>query len=199
MKVQTAAEIIDRHISDQALWADFKKGDKEAFALLYYRYFKVLIQNCLCITTDKDLVKDGIHDLFMELWKNKERLGFPESVKAYLIRSIHRKIIREIKKRRSYSRRAVLIFPSHSGMADSVERHMITEQLRLEQKNDLNRAMQMLTKRQREALYLKFYANLSYPEIAGIMAISTGSIYNLISKAIDSMQHALCKAPLHTF
>lgn len=57
----------------------------------------------------------------------------------------------------------------------------------------------MLTKRQREALFLKFYANLSYTEIAGMMAISTGSIYNLISKSIDSMQHALGKASLHTF
>ena len=52
--------------------------------------------------------------------------------------------------------------------------------------------MDALTRRQKEVIYLKFYANLSYPEIAGKMAISTDSIYNLVSKAIDNMQSELC-------
>jgi RNA polymerase sigma factor (sigma-70 family) len=55
-----------------------------------------------------------------------------------------------------------------------------------------------LTKRQQEAIYLKFYSNLSYKEVAAIMSISVDSIYNLISKAIDSLQHEI-KVPVQKF
>ena len=75
----------------------------------------------------------------------------------------------------------------------SKEDQLISEQLTQDQKYLVNRAVDSLTKRQKEAIHLKFYANLSYDEIAGMMKISTDSIYNLISKAINTLQQELYK------
>jgi RNA polymerase sigma factor (sigma-70 family) len=76
------------------------------------------------------------------------------------------------------------------------EDQLIADQIHLEQNYVVNKALSALTKRQQEAIYLKFYSDLSYKEVAAMMSISVDSIYNLISKAIDSLQHELNKVPV---
>jgi RNA polymerase sigma factor (sigma-70 family) len=181
---------------DGILWVAFTNGDKDAFATIYYRYFTILIQSGLRVSDDKDLIKDCIHDLFLEMWKNKKNLGIPLSVKAYLASSIHRKLVRQLKKTRSYQSQNDFDIMTAAEVDHSVEKKIIAEQSRLEQENNIYKALSSLPKRQKEAVYLKFYANLSYPEIAGKMAISTDSIYNLVSKAIENMQSELAKISL---
>jgi RNA polymerase sigma factor (sigma-70 family) len=181
---------------DRFLWVAFRNGDKEAFATLYHKYFSFLIQGSLRISGDKDLIKDCIHDLFVEMWKSKLNLGIPRSVKAYLSISLRRKIIRHVKRTRSW-----LPHYSCNDVPDLevdylADREMIARQQRQEQQKNVYKALNSLTKRQKEAVYLKYYANLSYPEIAGKMCISTDSIYNLVSKAIDAMQLELAKVAL---
>ena len=178
---------------DRRLWATFKNGDKEAFASLYHRYFKFLIENSLRISSDKDLIKDCIHDLFVEMWKNKINLGIPRSVKAYLSVSIQRKIIRQVKKTRSWTLHHDIKEMPDVEADYSAEKKIIAEQESNERHCHVYKALNTLTKRQKEVVYLKFYANLSYTEIADKMAISTDSIYNLVSKAIDNMQYEMTK------
>jgi len=175
---------------DEVVWNAFRNNNKEAFAVIYYRFFNVLLQRGLQICIDRELVKDCIHDLFLEIWKNKMNLSIPVSVKGYLIVSIQRKIIREIKKQRS-KQTEMDRFPI--GFVISKEDQIISEQLIFDQESKVNRAVNSLTKRQKEVIQLKFYANMSYEEIAGTMKISTDSIYNLVSKAIVNIQQGMAK------
>lgn len=87
--------------SDEVIWSAFRNNNKEAFAVIYYRFFNVLLQRGLQISSDRELVKDYFHDLFLEIWINKINLATPLSVKAYLMVSIQRKIMRQVKKVRS--------------------------------------------------------------------------------------------------
>jgi RNA polymerase sigma factor (sigma-70 family) len=180
------------HECDMVLWNAFKNGNKEAFAVIYYRCFKILFLRGLQISSDKELIKDCIHDLFVEIWTNKLQLATPDSVKAYLISSIRRKIIRQLKMIRS---RQIDLYNTPIGIVQSKEDQMISEQVKQEQLCYFNRAINSLTKRQKEAIQLKFYSNLSYEEIAQKMEISTDSIYNLVSKAIDNLQQELSRKP----
>ena len=84
------------------------------------------------------------------------------------------------------------------GVAECREDQMIEDQIHLEQNHFVSKALHVLTKRQQEAIYLKFYCNLSYKEVATAMSISVDSIYNLISKAIDDLQLELNKVPVPT-
>jgi RNA polymerase sigma factor (sigma-70 family) len=182
--------------SDGAIWNIFQKGDNEAFATLYQRYFKMLFQYGIKMAEDRDLVKDCIHDLFIDLWKNKENLTVPKSVKAYLLSAIQHKLIRQLTRVRS--RKNEISLMKVQAAVDCREDQMIEDQIHLEQNDMIGKALRGLTKRQQEAIYLKFYSNLSYKEVAAIMSISVDSIYNLISKAIDSLQHEI-KVPVQKF
>ena len=113
----------------------------------------------------------------------------PDSVKAYLVRSLQRKIIRQLKSIRSKEKKIGII--PEIQVDYSVEEQIIAYQFMDEQQNRVTKALDVLTKRQKEAVYLKFYGNLSYKEISTQMAISADSVYNLVSKAIDSLQQDL--------
>lgn len=187
---------ITNKLGDQLLWTKFKNDDRQAFAFLYYRYFTVLQQTACGICNDKELVKDCIHDLFMTIWKNRKTLNEPRSVKAYLLRSVQRKVFRQLKR----SRYAFVEFTEkniENDIVHSVEKKMIADQLYQQRKHYVVRALETLTKRQKEAVYLRFYADLSYPEIAGKMDISVDAIYNLVSKAMNNMQGRLSRNLLH--
>ncbi|MDN5211791.1 sigma-70 family RNA polymerase sigma factor [Fulvivirgaceae bacterium BMA12] len=176
---------------DEIIWNAFKNGDKQAYATLYQRYFKMLLQYSLKVYHDSDLAKDCIHDLFVEMWKCRANLTEPSSVKAYLLKAIRRKLVRHINKFRLKQQE-----PDASRPLEVVycrEEQIIEEQIKQERKTDVNRALNTLTRRQKEAVYLKFYLNLSYKEIAETMAININSIYNLISKAIDILHEEIRK------
>ncbi|MGN6439207.1 MAG: RNA polymerase sigma factor [Agriterribacter sp.] len=190
--------ISSRHTCDETLWLEFKNGDRRAFAMLYLRYYKILVHAGTGICHDGDMIMDCIHDLFVEMWKNRHGLGLPHSVKAYLIRSLQRKLLRLLKKRRADVFQQQVERIPDTETVPCVEKKIIHEQLRRERESDIRKAITVLTRRQQQAVYLRFYANLSYAEIAGKMAISTDSIYNLISKAMGNMQQELVRMPMRT-
>jgi RNA polymerase sigma factor (sigma-70 family) len=193
MESYTNQAFTHQGLCDEKIWCTFKTGDKHAFGILYHRYFKVLYQYGIRIAEDRDLVKDCIHDLFVEIWKSRENLSQPNSVKGYLLSAIQRKIIRQLNKFRS--RQQELSMMSLPTVVSCHEQNLIEHQTGLEQQHSVTTAMKALTKRQQEAITLKFYGNLSYKEIAVIMCISVDSTYNLISKAVDVLQCELTKLP----
>lgn len=191
--------IVYAQATDRTLWHQFKDGDDRAFAAIYHRYFEVLIKACLHISKDREMIKDSIHDLFVEIWLRSNSLVLPVSVKAYLIRSIQRKMFRCLKQNRRYYSSCTAEVSYGCDSVSSIEEKIITGQFKQEQIEVVRKSIRMLTSRQQEAVYLKYYANLSYPDIAGKMCISTEAIYNLISKAIGNIQESVSKANFPTY
>jgi len=184
----------DSQFEDQKVWKAFQNGDPEAFGILYHRYFSFLIQCSKRISNDHDLAKDCIHDLFVEMWNKKIKLGMPKSVRAYFYISIQRKIIRQIRRTRSRSFHDQQEYLLELEETDpSIEKKIMAEQQRWRQQHDVYKVLNHLSKRQKEAVYLKYFANLSYSEIAGRMSISIDSTYNLVSRAIVTMQKEIVK------
>jgi RNA polymerase sigma factor (sigma-70 family) len=118
-------------------------------------------------------------------------LSQPDSVKAYLLSAIQRKLKRQTTRLRPHQNdiEKVKTLP----VSNCREDQLIDDQTELEQKYVVDKALNSLTKREREAICLKFYSNLSYKEVAEVMSIRVDSIYNLISKGIDTLQVELNK------
>ncbi len=70
------------------LWQQYQLGDPEAFSRLYGEYVQVLYAQGLRMTPDAGLVQDCIHDLFVELWRNRQRVPQPDSVSRYLTEAL---------------------------------------------------------------------------------------------------------------
>lgn len=75
--------------------------------------------------------------------------------------------------------------------APSTEEALIEEEWEVERNRKIRNSLNGLTKRQREAIFLKFFNQLSYHEVAAIMDLHVDSVYNLISKSMDILRKKL--------
>jgi len=74
---------------------------------------------------------------------------------------------------------------------ESFQEILIENQITLESSRKINSALENLSARQKEAIYLRYIQSLSYEEISGLMGIQIPSLYNLIFKGLNSMKHFL--------
>lgn len=184
-------------ISENFLWQSFKKGSEKAFEMIYDKYFSLLYKYGMHISSNKDLVKDCIQNLFFELWKNKENVSDVTNPKSYLITSLRRKIHKEILKENKYVINE--ISENYNFIVNASHEHLIIVDQDSEDINKrLNRAFKTLTKRQKEAIFLKFYENMEYIDIAGIMSLKSAKYARtLIYRAIDVLKISVLKEEIY--
>lgn len=171
-------------VDERLIWLKFQAGDEQAYSYIYTAYFKKLFSFGLKIKPDPGLVKDCIQELFIKLWRLKENLGQPVSLKHYLYQSLRRTIFKEIAKQQ-YKLQVDLKDDYHFEVVLAYDLQLINLQISEARQKQLEQALKKLTKRQRDAIHLKFYGKLSYEEIAEVMEVQVKSVYNLISKALE--------------
>jgi len=177
-------------LTDIEKWARFKKGDIKAFSLIYAEYSPVLYLYGLKLTRDNIIVEDSIQDLFTELLKNSGNLGDTDNILFYLLKSFKRKLIRNIhKEKRIDEVQRKDEYEFH--ITYSIEHDIILEDVSKEKSALLLQALQELTPRQKEAIYLKFTRELDYREVSELMNISVEACRNLIAKAVKTMKEAV--------
>ncbi len=177
-------------LEDEKLWEGLVQGNEIAFDEIYNRYFDKLYVYGRHMTHDTDLVKDAIQELFVELWKYRTKLSSVNYVKAYLYKSIRRKLLKQLKAMRSTD--LVNILDESMHVTYSRERSLIKEQTHQRQKEILAKAFENLSSRQKEAIILKYYNDLSYQEIASVMSLQkVKSARTLLYRAVDVLKASL--------
>ena len=173
------------------LWNQFRQDDEEAFGKLYQCYINLLYNYCTQFSMDKPLIKDCIHDLFVELWQHRYTLGDTTSVRFYLMASIKRKLVRHLNAQQKHTSNEEIPLEYHHLYTPSAENHLIAREEYVENNKNLNFAMEKLPRRQREAVFLKFYVNMTNEEISDFMKINIQSVYNLVFGALANLKNQL--------
>ncbi|MGC3946142.1 MAG: sigma-70 family RNA polymerase sigma factor [Chryseolinea sp.] len=171
------------------LWGAFKNGDWDAYTSLYHAYFRLLNNYGYKFTRDVNLIEDVIHDLFVNLWANRENLGNPLSVKNYLYKSVRNMLFRKIRNQQRFSDLSET--DEYVPFEVSFDQQLILNEDQKRIQDTLTSVLSQLPPRQREIIYLRFYDGLSYEEIADIMGINVSSTYKLLYKALESLQQSL--------
>lgn len=175
------------------MWSKFKNGDRQAFSSMYQAYFSTLYNYGNKISVNKDLVKDCIQDLFIDLWRNKEHLGETDAIKPYLYKSLRRRLVSELTRKNQQLRTDELSESYDFEFTASHEAHLIINQTTEEQKEALLKAINTLTKRQKEAVFLRYYENMTCQQVASVMGLRLNSTYVLLSQAIDLLKNCLTR------
>jgi RNA polymerase sigma factor (sigma-70 family) len=171
-----------KHIDDQALWAAMRSGDESAFESLYNHYFQVLFSYGKKLAAE-EVVSDAIQDLFINIWRNRHSLSQAESVKFYLLRSVRREIVKNLKNE------------PHGEDWEDLDEQLLPVDLSpesvyagqeesFEQSQQLRRWLDQLPPRQNEALLLRYYHNLEYEQVAAVLKIKEQTARNLVQKAL---------------
>ena len=184
----TNDQVITKNADDSLLWQALKRSEKAAFEILLKKYYPIVLNYGVRFYKDKEFVKDCVQDLFIEIWNRREYLADVVSVKSYLLHSIRKNIIRE-SSRLKWFREADKISDDHDFDVEfDIETYLISREVENELLQKLRFELDKLTKRQREAIFLRFNQDLSYEEIAIIMDINYRSVVNLIHEAIKAIR-----------
>ena len=166
-------------------WQQFCAGDKSAFGEIAESNYTSLYHYGTRFTPDRDLIKDCIQDLFLELWEKKATLSYIHAIKPYLFQSLRNNLIRRLKRQSVFS----AISNDNETVGDvSPESDWILLEADKLASDRLRQGMELLPKRQREALYLKYYENLSYEEIAEVMGLQRQAVANYLQYGIQKLR-----------
>lgn len=179
---------------DYSLWEDFRNGDDSALYKLYDLYADALLGFGMHFSRDTGLLKDCIHDLFLDLFKYRNSLSCTDNVKFYLFKSLKRKIQKELSKRSLFdSDNDAKILQGEA--VPSYDDVIIEAEIEQENFNVLRQAVDKLPCQQQEALFLKFQQDLSYQQIAQIQNISIESARTNIYRAIKALRKSFENGP----
>jgi len=177
---------------DREYWEEFIKGNKDAFSSIYRESMDDLYSYGLSKTADTDLVEDTIQDVFITLFKKRHLLNPEKNLEAYLFRSFRNMLIERLRER---SRKNDFVYKYSTADAEvafeNIEDNIIQTEENEKYFKIIEKCMESLSDRQREAIYLKYTNDFSYEEIAEILNIDVASSRTLIYRSIKKIRELL--------
>ncbi len=174
----------NKKIIDSILWSQLKAGNQAAFSQLFEKYYSLLVNyGKTLMITDTDTVRDCVQDVFVDIWTYRTKLDEVISVKAYLLVSVRKRIARV------YGRNYVFNQARDINLVDflfdfSIEDQLIADEATALKVEQLNRFINSLSSRQKEALYLRYHQKLSVEQISEVLNMNYQSTKNLLHRAI---------------
>lgn len=166
------------------IWNRFRTADKEAFANLFELTSDRLYRYGTKFVKDEELVKDCIQELFIKLHQNRQNLPDLKSPLFYLFRALRNLLIDTIQQRDKIVYFSTQELPFHVNFIFDPE----SEDNKEEIKDKFEKVINILTYRQKEAIYLRYQAEMSYEEISTLMGINYQSVRNLIHRSLEKIR-----------
>lgn len=171
-------------------WKSFLGGDKDALSALYRHYFPVLYEYGVRLHDQEELVKDCIQDLFVKLWTNRGTLQEARDPRLYLLIALRGGIYNKLK---PAGVRKVIPYEAHHDfrLTFSAESAYVKKEAAGLQSKQLLQALEKLSARQKEIIYLRFYEEMEYEDISAVMGITVKAAYKLYARALNTLRELL--------
>lgn len=168
--------------TDADYWGSLKQGDPDALGFLYDKYVDKLFISALRKTNDRELAKDIVQEVFLEVWNYRHSVADVQYSFSYLTKVLHGILLKKlrIKNLSCYTQ----IEESFVSPEESIENVLITIDTEKEKSTKLTYALSKLSDRQRQVLELHFVKGLSYDQIAEKLRINYQSVNNLAFRSI---------------
>lgn len=174
-----------RDHSLSGIWDKFRKGDKEAFSDLFEKMSDRLFRYGIKFTFDEELVKDCVQELFIKLLRNKDNLPEVINPDFYLFRSLKHLLIDTIEQKEKIVYFSSEELPFHvKFIHDQNENKEYDEEIR----ERFEYVVNLLSDRQKEAIYLRYQHDMSYEEISKLLGVNYQSARNLIHRSLEKIR-----------
>lgn len=175
-------------INTKLIWENMKSGDEKSLSEIFTLYYTDLYKYGIKIFDLPDLVKDSIQDVFMRVWEKRDTIGDVQNPKAYLISSVRRKLFTNRETRLNEISDELLKKEGKQNFSFSTTEFIEIEEISQQIRNSLVVAINNLPERQRELVFLRFYYNLKYLEIAKIMEVNEQTVRNMMQRTLSNLR-----------
>ncbi|MDD4968820.1 MAG: RNA polymerase sigma factor [Paludibacter sp.] len=180
------ASYLNTDVQTSELLGNFINGDTAAFSKLYNLHVNLLYNYGCKLTTDVELLKDCIQEVFIKIYNKRTELDTVANFKSYIIISLKNKLCDESRKRVNLSDVAVEELDVVS--SDNIEKDYIDNEKELLDNAFVTKILDQLSPRQRKAIVLYYIEEKKYEEICTIMDMNYQSVRNLIHRGISKMR-----------
>lgn len=166
---------------DNILLHEMTTGKREAFTVLYRRYWEELFITAVKALRGKEEAADVVQDVFLSLWNRRNELNIQGSIGAYLQTSVRYKCIHYIEK--NIIRRDYLVQLSEIEVTHTSSNPEIDLQLK-EIQQTVSKTVANMPPKMQEVYNLSRYQHLTYSQIADQMGISSETVKKHVQSAL---------------
>ncbi len=160
-----------------------RRGEQEAFDVLFRRWYKPLCQYaCRLADGDMDEAEDLVQQAFIKLWERRTRIDVAWSLKAYLYKTVHNACLNRLRSLKVQSK--YLDFTTQQTGTMYTQPEDTSPEL-IER---FRRAMDALPPQCRHIFELSRFESLKYREIADQLGISIKTVETQMGKALRVMR-----------
>ena len=181
-----------KEMTDEELALCYIDGNNKAFDLLLSRTQAKLFTYIMFVVRDRDMANDIFQETFVKVITKLQQHKYSNTGKfsAWLVRIAHNVIMDWYREQKSEK----IVEPSEgndlsnlsgSDLLDmNVENHFVNEQVL----RDVRKMMNMLPPTQREVVYMRFYQEMSFKEIAEATGVSINTSLGRMRYAIINLR-----------
>ena len=159
-----------------------REGDREAFRHLVERYSAVLHGTAYLMTRDAPLTQDLVQDTLLSAWRGIGGFREGEPVKPWLIRIVVNRVLSHQR------RRSLTTVPIPDG-AEPRSSDRVAEEV--EARDAVRRGLAALPEEQRQALMLRYFAELTVAEISDVLGWPEGTVKSRLHRGLTEMRAAI--------
>lgn len=149
---------------------------------LYVAHFAALVRLAALLLDEPAACEDVAQEAYIRVAASRTRLRDPEATLAYLQRTVVN-LSRSAMRRRLVAARYLTRTQAPSAVPDGVEQLVAREAM--------VRAVRELPRRQREAVSLRYYADLTEAQAADVMGVSVGTVKSQTSRGLARLAEVL--------
>lgn len=154
---------------------------------LYQAHAVGLIRLAIVMLGDRAAAEDVVQDAFLGLYRHWDRLADPGNALAYVRSAVLNRCRNALRQRGRLGRQAAERQAAAVVTRESAEATVLVA----EEHQQVLAAIRALPSRQREALVLRFYLDMSEEEAARAMGISRGTVKSATSRAVAALGRML--------
>jgi RNA polymerase sigma-70 factor (family 1) len=170
--------------NDQELIALLRRGSPLAFKTLFDKYSQKLYRFSLQYLKSDTDSEEIVQEVFLKLWQNREQIKSDTSFKSYLFTIAFNAILKQFNQKNKTEKYRQDIFESLAEQAPSLETHLNYEALL----DKLEKLIEQMPERRREIFLKRKKEGKSVKEIAEEMNISSKTVENQITEAMNFLR-----------
>jgi RNA polymerase sigma-70 factor (family 1) len=175
----------DDSVDDKLLLLKLKEGNREAFDVLYEKYWQGIYAAAFKRLQDSDQAKDMTQDVFLQLWLKREESDI-SNLSGYLYTSVKNMIFNWMERERRFTPVPELLLHLKVSMDKADAGILLKEFMQA-----YEALIATLTPSQQVIFRLRYQQDLSTTEIAEQLDISRKTVQNQLTKAVAQLRASL--------
>lgn len=171
----------------QALVKALKEGNQLAFSIVYKTYAAQSFSLAFKYLLNKELAEDAVQNLFLKLWLRKEEIDETKPINRYLFTMLKNDLLNTLRD----SKKNICLLEDCLSMVLELEDNSLNENLKQEQMNIIQQALDQLSPQRRKVFEMKVSGKYSNQKIADKLNLSINTIKFQYSQSLKQIRMAV--------